>query len=349
MHSSAAVALTLTAYDSLSLPGADWLFPATFAGLAVAYLLYAWLGGGMKGAYLGLGMAGLAWITAIFALRLNDWTAAAIAPLAIAYLVLCARAGQVGTTGELVARAARPFIHCAVAVAILFALTLEAADALPPSDQWITWQAPVVLTSMAATYLGHWALFRRPLALFAMATAASLAVLSAGQVLQQGSTGAAIELVLLAAAWAAGVERSTDRLLRSLLRLGVAVQALLPLAVVAEPSWLAAALLLSATAVFAGMAEIDRSPRWLLAAGPTFAGAWYWAGGALFPDAPATPENLALLFAPFPLAVGLAGIVLRNSLGSRWARPAYLYAAIAVLGVEGLLIAVPALAPAAAG
>jgi hypothetical protein len=343
VHSSAAVALTLTAYDSFHLAQAGWLFPATFAGLAVAYLLYAWLGGGMKGAYLGVGTVGLAWITAVFALRLNDWTAAAAAPLAIAYLVLCARAARLGATGELVARAARPLIHGAVAVAILLALTLEVADALPPSDHWISWQAPVVLATVAATYLGHWLLFRRPLALFVMATAASLAVLSAGQVLQQGATGAAIELVLLAAAWAAGVERSKDQMLRSLLRLGVAVQAVLPLIVVAEPSWLAAALLLSATAVLAGMAEIDHSPRWLLLAGPTFAGAWYWAGAAFFPDTPTTVANLALLFAPFPLAVGVAGIVLRNVLGTRWALPAYLYAAIALFAVEGLFLSVPAL------
>ena len=46
------------------------------------------------------------------------------------------------------------------------------------------------------------------------------------------------------------------------------------------------------------------------------------------------------------LGVGIAGIVLRNLLGSRWALPAYLYAAIAVLGVEALFLAVPALAPA---
>jgi hypothetical protein len=346
VHSSAAVALTLTTFDSLNLPSADWLLPATFAGLAFAYLLHAWLGGGMKGAYLALGMAGLAWLTAVFALRLNDWTAAALAPLAIAYLGLCARASGLGTTGALVARAARPFIHVAVAFAIVLAVVLEAADDLPPSDHWIAWQAPVVLALVAATYLGHWALFRRPLALFVVATAVSLAVLSAGQVLQQGPTGAAIELVLLAAAWAAGVERSTDRLLRSLLRLGVAVQALLPLLVVAEPTWLAAALLLSTTAVLVGMAEIDRSPRWLLAVGPTLAGAWYWAGAVLFPDALLTVANLALLFAPFPLAVGIAGIVLRNTLGTRWALPADLHSAIAVLAVEGLFLSVPALAPA---
>jgi hypothetical protein len=347
VHSSAAVALTLTAFDSLNLPNAGWLFPSTFAGLAVAYLLYAWLGGGMKGAYLSVATAGLAWITAVFALGLNDWTAAAIAPLAIAYLVLCARAARLGRTGELVARAARPFIHGAGGVGILLAVVLEAADALPPSGQWISWQAPVVLAIVGATYLGHWLLFRRPLALFVMATAASLAVLSAGQVLQQGATGAAIELVLLAAAWAAGVERAKDRRLRSLLRLGVAVQALLPLVVVADPSWLAAALLLSATAVLAGLAEIDRSPRWLLLAGPTFAGAWYWAGAALFPDTPTTVGNLALLFAPFPLAVGVAGVVLRNVLGTRWALPAYLYAAIGLLAVDGLFLFV--LAPGSAG
>ena len=346
VHSSAAVALTLTAFDSRGLSGADWLFPATFAGLAIAYLLYAWLGGGMKGAYLGLGMAGLAWLTTVFALRLDDWTATAVAPLAIVYLALCARASGLGTTGALVARAARPFIHVAVVFAIVLAVVLEAADAMPVSQQWITWQAPVVLAVVAVTYLGHWAWFRRPVALFAMATAGSLAVLGAGQVLQQGSTGATIELVLLAAAWAAGVERSEDRVLRSLLRLGVAVQALLPMLIVAEPSWFAAALLVSATAVLVGMAEIDHSPRWLLAVGPTLAGAWYWAGAAVFPATPTTVENLALLFAPFPLAVGIAAIVLRNTLGTRWALPAYLYAGIAVLGVEGLFLSVPSLAPA---
>ena len=312
VHSSAAVALTLTAFDSLNLPNAGWLFPSTFAGLAVAYLLYAWLGGGMKGAYLTSrrrdspgsrrsSPSGSTTGRRPPSLRWRSPTSCS------------ARAARLGRTGELVARAARPFIHGAGGVGILLAVVLEAADALPPSGQWISWQAPVVLAIVGATYLGHWLLFRRPLALFVMATAASLAVLSAGQVLQQGSTGAAIELVLLAAAWAAGVERSKDRLLRSLLRLGVAVQALLPLVVVAEPSWLAAALLLSATAVLAGMAEIDRSPRWLLLAGPTFAGAWYWAGAALFPDTPTTVENLALLFAPFPLAVGVAGVVLRMS------------------------------------
>jgi hypothetical protein len=345
VHSSAAVALTLTAYDSLSLPGAGWLFPATFAGLAVAYLLHAWLGGGMTAAYLSLGTAGIAWITAVFALRLDDWTAAAVAPLALAYLVLGARAALFGTTGTLVARAARPYIHAAVAVALFVAVALELGDAaVLASGQWITWQAPAVLGTVALTYLGHWVVFRRSLALFAMATAGSLAVLSAGQVLQQGSTGAAIELVLLAAAWSAGMARSEDRLLQSLLRGGVAVQALLPLVVVAEPSWLAAALLLSATAVLAGMAEIDHSPRWLLLIGPAFAGAWYWAGAALFPSAQPTPDNLGMLFAAFPLVVGIAGIVLRNTLGSRWALPAYLYAGIAVLGVEGLFLAVPDLA-----
>jgi len=76
---------------------------------------------------------------------------------------------------------------------------------------------------------------------------------------------------------------------------------------------------------------------------PTFACAWYWAGGAFFPDTPTTVGNLALLFAPFPLAVGVAGIVLRNILGSRWALPAYLYAAIGLLAVEGLFLSVPAL------
>ncbi len=347
VHSSAAIALALTAYDSFNLTDAGWLFPATFAGLTVAYLLHAWLGGGMAAAYLALGAGGLAWVTAVLALRLDDWTAGAIAPLALAYLVLTARAALLGKTGELVALAARPYIHAFAVVALLLSATLEFQDAaLAQSGHWITWQAPVVLATLALTYLGHWVVYRRSLALFAMATGGSLAVLSAGQVLEQGSTGAAIELVLLAAAWAAGVARSEDRLLQSLLRGGVAVQALLPLVVVAQPSWLAAALLLSAAAVLVGMAEIDRSPRWLLAAGPTLAGAWYWAGAALFPDRAPTPENVALLFAVFPLLLGIAGIVLKNMLGSRWALPAYLYSGIAVLAVEGLFLTVPDLAAA---
>ena len=346
VHSSAALALALTAYDSRGASSTEWQLPATFGGLAFAYLLFAWLGGGPTGARLSVAMAGLAWITAVFALHLNDWTAVAVAPLAPAYLLLSVRARHLGGTGEQVGRAARPFIHGAVAVAILLAAALEVGDAVPPSDQWITWQAPIVLAVVAATYLGHWIFFRRPLALFAMATAASLAVLSAGQVLQQGPSGAAVELVVLAAAWAVGVPRSGDRLLRSLLRAGVAIQALLPLVVVADPSWLAAALLLSATAVFAGMAEIDRSPRWLLAAGPTFAGAWFWGGAAIFPDSATSFESLGWLFAPFPLVLGVAGIALRVTLGSRWALPAYLYAGIGVIGVELLFFMVPALAPA---
>jgi hypothetical protein len=342
IHGSAAVALALTSYDSVFISGTNWLFPATFAGLACAYLLHAWLGGGRIGAYLGLGTAGLAWITTVFAFHFDDWAAAAIAPLAIAYLVLSWRAGLLGRTGELVARAARPYIHGAVAIAVVLAAILAAGDAAAArSGPWITWQAPVALALVGVTYLAHWALFRRPLALFAMATASSLAALGAGQVLEQGSTGAAIELVLLAAAWAAGVERAQDRLLRGLLRLGVAVQALLPLVVVAEPSWLAAALLISATAIFAGMAEIDRSPRWLFAAGPTFAAAWYWSGAVILPDTPATIANLAVLFAPFPLAAGVIGIVLRLTLGTRWALPAYLYFGISILGVQALFLTVP--------
>jgi hypothetical protein len=339
VHGSAAIALTLTAYDSVYVSAANWLLPATFAGLAIAYLLFSWLGGGVSGAYLSLAMVGLAWITAVFALRLDDWTAAAIAPLSLAYLALGARAGLLGRTGELVARAARTYLHVGVGVAVLLAVALEIGDATTgASGRWITWQAPVVLVTVALSYLGHWAAWRRPLALFPMAIAASLAVLSAGQVLQQGSTGAAIELVLLSAAWAAGVARTEDRMLRPLLSMGVLVQALLPLVVVAEPSWLAASLLLSATAVFIGMAEIDRSPRWLLAAGPTLAGAWYWAGAAVFPDTPPTFETLAVLFAPFPLVLGVLGMVLRNFIGRRWALPAYFYAAVAVLAVEFLFL-----------
>ena len=252
---------------------------------------------------------------------------------------------MLGRTGELVGRAARPYVHAAVAAALLFAALLEVGDAaVGPSGQWITWQAPVVLAMVSMTYLGHWALFRRSLSLFPMATAASLAIVSAGQVLQQDSTGAAIELVLLAAAWAAGVARTEDRLLRSLLRLGVAVQALLPWS-----SWRsrAGSRPPSSSRQPRSSPAWPRStarPRWLLAAGPTLAGAWYWAGTAIFPDTPPTDENLAVLFAPLPLALGLVGIVLRVSLGTRWALPGYLYSGIALLAVEGLFLAVPSLA-----
>src|SRR5207302_4968447 len=189
VHSSAAVALALTAYDAYRIPGLEWLLPATFAGLAVAYLLHAWLGGGMSAARLSLGSAGLAWLAAAFAMRLDDWTAAAVAPLAIAFLVLSARAGRLGRTGELVARAAGSYIHAAVGLSVLLAVILEVGDAATaPGGRWITWQAPVVLAIVAGTYLGHRAFFRPPLALFATANAGSLAVPSPGPVLDQGST-----------------------------------------------------------------------------------------------------------------------------------------------------------------
>ena len=188
-----------------------------------------------------------------------------MAPLAIAYLLIGARRAVVGPTGELLASAARRYLHVAAILALLAASILELSDAAYAVDgRWITWQAPAVLGVVATTYLGHWAFFRRPLALFAMAVAASLGVLASGQVLQQHSTGAAIELVLLAAVWAAGAVWSSDKQLRALLRGGVTVQALLPVLIIAEPSGLAAIVLLAATAVLVGMARLDLSPRWLL-------------------------------------------------------------------------------------
>ena len=79
------------------------------------------------------------------------------------------------------ARAAGSYIHAAVGLSVLLAIILEVGDAATaPGGRWITWQAPVVLAIVAGTYLGHRAFFRQPLALFAMAMAGSLAVLSAG-------------------------------------------------------------------------------------------------------------------------------------------------------------------------
>jgi hypothetical protein len=342
VHSSAAIALGLTTYDSFATSGSPWLFPATFAGLALAYLVFARLGGGAIGATLSLGTAGLAWLTAALALDLKDWSAVAMAPLAIAYLLIAARAAVLGSTGVHLARAARRYVHVATIFVLLLASLFEQAHAaLPVGGRWITWQAPAVLAIVAATYLGHWAFFRRPLALFAMAVAASLAVLAAGQVLQQHSTGAAIELVLLAAGWAAGAVLATDRDLRALLRAGIGVLALLPLVVTAEPSTLAAVLLLAATAVLVAMARLDLTPGWLLAAVPTSAAAWFWAGAALLPNLPAGEETLARLFAPFVLGLGLVAISLRVSIGRRWALPLYLYAGLALVSVEALFLSVP--------
>ena len=342
VHGSAAVAFGLTTYDSFAASGSYWTFPATFAGLAVAYLVFARLGGGAVGAGLSLGTAGLAWLTTTLALELKDWTAVAMAPLAIVYLLIGARASLSGSTGVLLAQAARRYLHVAAIIALLAATSLELADASDPvGGRWITWQAPAALTIVAATYLGHWTFFRRPLALFAMAVAGSLAVLGAGQVLQQHATGAAIELVLLAAGWAAGAVRANDRELRVLLRIGVGVLALLPVVVTAEPSALATIALLAATAVLLGMARLDISPRWLLVAGPTLAAAWYWGGVTAFPNAAASQETLAQLFAPFVLGLGVIAIALRVSIARQWAMPLYLYAGIALVSVEALFLSVP--------
>jgi hypothetical protein len=329
IYASSAVAIGLTVYDGgLADPAGSARLAATLAGLAGAYVLFTIFGGGRLGAASTVTAAGLAWLAGAHALDLGDRTAVVVAPLAIAYLLLGAHGQRLGAAGGLLARAAGPAVHVAALGSLLLGASYLVTDTNSVVPGWISWPTPAVLAVVGFTYLGHWYFFRRPLALLAMAAAASLAVISAGQVLHQGATGASLELTLLAAAWAYGSGRTADRALRWALLTGFLVQALLPLAVVARPDWLEALLLAGSAAILVAIARRENHPWWLYAAGAAVVGAWFWAEGQAFPGAELTPDNLGQLFAPLAFAFGVAGLVTRAAAGRRWALPLYGYGAL---------------------
>ncbi|GAC1659024.1 MAG: hypothetical protein NVS9B1_20270 [Candidatus Dormibacteraceae bacterium] len=329
VHASAAAATLLTAADTTGPDVLNWHTAALLGGLSIAYLMFTLLGGRRVGAALGLAAAGFAWGTAGHLLGFGRWQAVAVAAYAVVLVLVAARGDRLGEGGAALARVAGVYVHATVLAALVLGAFLAGGEAR------LQWATPTLFLVIAAVYAVHWGLLRRHLILLAVAISLSLAVLLAGGVLRTGFNGAAIELLALAVGWAVAAEFAPDLNLRVFLLAGMTIQALVPLAATPDSPPLAAGVLSGSTLLFVAHAVHHRHPGWLLAAGLTATGAWYWAGASILGRDLMLGSGMPGVMAPFALGLGLLALGLRAGLGRRWALPLYLEAAIAMVVVAG--------------
>lgn len=303
--------------------------------LALTALPVAWLG--------GIDVAGAG---------PHDLRGPLFAVLVAVYVLAGAGARRVAWLGSRFAGYAALYAHGAAVLALGF----TAYDDFTHLD-WRGWTNTATLAIAGAGYALDRLLGGRSAMLVPAALAASLAVLAANPVLGFDVSAAAVELVVLAAAWGLAAEATRDPFLHPTLRTGLAVQALIPALFFTLPHTTAAAVMAASAALLALAAWRTASSAWLLMAGAAAGVAWYWA--VRIP--PSTPAHIVFGDTVFPTAAGLAALVLRAVLGRNWALPLYAVAAtaaavvaIAALGQNDLgllgrsLLAYAALAYAAA-
>jgi hypothetical protein len=241
------------------------------------------------------------------------------------YVAVAAGARRVDWLGGRFATYATLYVHGAA----VLALGLTAYDDIA-HEAWRGWTATAALAVAGAGYALDRLLGGRPAMLLPAALATSLAVLAANAPLGFDVTAAAIELVVLAAAWGLAAEGTHDDFLRPSLRTGLAVQALIPaLLVTRSPHETAAAVMAASAALLALAAWRIASPYRLLMAGAAAGIAWYWT--VRIPAS--VPAHVVFADTVFPAAAGLAGLAVRAGLGRRWALPLYSAAAIAAVVV----------------
>jgi len=143
VHAAALAAIAFLALSSDSLRAAEWPAAGAFAGLAAGYLVHRILGGREPSGTFGLIVLGMAWFSAVAALHLGPWTAAALAPLAATYSVIASRR-------HVIIPATAPYLIHAVLAAGLYVLAIH----MLTRDQWM----PVVVAETTAAYLAAYLL-----------------------------------------------------------------------------------------------------------------------------------------------------------------------------------------------
>lgn len=120
-----------------SIRAAEWPAAAAFAALTAGYVLHRALGAHEPSGTLPLVTLGVAWVSAVQALGLGAWSAAALAPLAAMYAVIAAQRSR------LIPQTAPYFIHAGLGAGIV----LFAGDAAL-FDHWM----PAIATATAAAF-----------------------------------------------------------------------------------------------------------------------------------------------------------------------------------------------------
>jgi hypothetical protein len=300
-----------------------------------------------------LGSGGYAWLSlaslpfaaygAVAAAGFRDWSGLAFTLAAMVYVYL-GRAGsdRVDSRGSVFRAPAEVLAHVVSALAILTSLSFAgrelAGEPSAGSQDLVAPYLPLTFAALSLLYSAY-ARERRGGAGWMLAAAGVTLTMLSGVVTFRGdSTAAALALLALALAYAAGASQAPDRSLASFLRAGAAIQALACAVFPVHPDPLQAVLLLAASTVGVFLTVDSGEPLWLLLAGSLFAVAWFWVLRVVIslPEK-ATPSTLALGYSPLPpFFLAIAAVGRRAAPESRvwkWLGPMELMAAVIAGGV----------------
>ncbi|HEV1998434.1 MAG TPA: hypothetical protein VGR61_09940 [Candidatus Dormibacteraeota bacterium] len=303
---------------------------ATFAVLAVAFLVDAARSKDQVGAGVGLASGAVAYLALLYRPDLGAWRGAAFLPAVAAFAILANRQRLMGAIGPVLAPAAGLLSHVGALAAILLAAQSAAG-----------WPMTTVLAALTVLYAGEAIAPRRRGLVLVAALGVSATVLQASRPLALGNAAIALELVLLGWGYLLTSRLALNRDVRLTLLAVGAAQALATALLPVSPDSLDALLLLAAAAVGLAIAVTDRKPIWLSAATPLFTLAWYHAAAAVIPAPPTPgPDDLVRVFAPLPVVYSVVGLGLRRRFGRAWTLPPHVSAAlIATAVIYGGLVA----------
>lgn len=305
-----------------------WSRVAAFAAMAVTYAAVGWLTGRRRSAGIGLAAAGASWLAALAALDAGTWASAGAAPLVAAY----------ATARHLAVHRPRPaafelpaevLTHLAAVAALLATpVALVGARSSPVS-------VSAAMALLAAAYALYCVLSRRPWMSWTIGVAVTIAVGSGNDALGWSQTALAVELLLLAGAYAvfgAVVRSRVDAFFRA----GSIVQVFAIAALVLPSDAAKALLLVAGSAVLLASALASRRVPWAYPAAVLFAVAWFWTARAtLPPPAHPRPSDLALVYFPLPVLYAAAGLAVARRWPRAWAMPLYAVGAVVAGAVSG--------------
>src|SRR5581483_7394020 len=309
---------------------------AAFGGIGCS-LLYGLLGYRLASRpYAALSLLALAagYQSAIVASPAGAWGAAWFALLTFAYIVIAlAPRGWPRELGPFT-RVAWPFVHGSALVAVVWAAFELGSELTYSTGGRSSFQLALTLALLSVAYAVYaWRSGRRWL-IGMVWIGTSLTAIAAVDPLGWGANGYVAVLVVLAWGYAIGSRRMPGRRLRQFLRIGAAVQAAIPMLLSASPDGLQAVALFAAAGVGLMFAVEDAQPAWLLLTFGIFTADWFWIVKALVPPPPnPTADTLVAAYSPLPVIYAATGIGLRFARREGWAWPAYVAAALVVLGV----------------
>ena len=307
-------------------------------GCSILYAILATRLGSRGYAALSMVALPVGWVGLVMWGHAGIWIGPWLAPLVLVYIAIAFPVRESPPQMALFARLGEPFIHGAAFLALAWSLRLavpEWTSRYGSASTRPSFQLATTLALLTVAYSLYCLRSRRAWMLWAVWAGVSLTVLAANEPLAFGQRGYAIELAILAWAYAIGARWMSGRSLRTFVRIGAAVQAAFPVLLSASPDGLQAFVLLATAGVGLFLAFEDRRPVWLLLAAGIFSVDWFWLAKSLLPPPPhPTANTLILTYSPLPVVYALVALALRLTGRRRWSWPLYATAALIALGVS---------------